>query len=113
MINAVITAPATARYPALPALSRHEWQAIAIALRDAESAGCAARAGSPGRIARLFHWLTGIEPRRPLANPRLEALRRYVCTLRRERHAPDHAIQTLIDLGYSRRQLDAIDLLAF
>ncbi len=113
MIHSVVTRDTATQHPALPELSRGEWQAIAIALRDAENAGCAVRRTPLGRWARLLHFFTGIEPNRPLANPRLEALRTYVCSLRSgRREVPDRA-RALIDLGYSPAQIDAINLLAY
>lgn len=113
MIHTAITAATATRNPLVPQLSRSEWQAIAIALRDAESIGCGVRRQPLGRWARVVRFLTGIEPNRPLANPRLEALRAYVCSLRRQRRASPDRTRELIDLGYSPAQIDAIALLAY
>lgn len=64
-------------------LSREEWQAAWVGAHDAQ-AGCRAAAvpvARKGRFGRLAHWLFGDHAPLPLANPRLEALRRYACAL--------------------------------
>jgi hypothetical protein len=93
-----------------PTLSTPEWNAVRVALADA-SRGCAARS-EPGRLARFVRWLTGIEPPRPLADPRLEALRTVVCESRTRRAALDDLTHRLATLGFNRRQAAAIALLA-
>jgi len=94
-----------------PTLSRAEWQAVAIALRDAEQCG-RAQVRPLGTLARLWTALTGNEPPRPLADPRLEALRRYVCAIRRRARQADAYVAELLDFGFNRAQLDAIRLLS-
>ena len=95
---------------AAPALSRREWQAVAIALNDAAAKGC--NAPRRGLLARLYTMLTGNEPRRPLADDRLETIRRFVCATRR-RHAVANDLAPVLEAqGFSRAQLDAIALLA-
>lgn len=95
-----------------PALSDLEWKVVAIALREAGD-GCGVRpADRGGALARFWRAVTGFEPRRPLADPRLETLRRFVCTARRRRDEATALAARLIDMGFSRRQLDAVTLLA-
>lgn len=58
---------------------------------------------------RLFSALFGTQSRLALANPRLEALRRYVVLFRLEDSPPDEAGQALRDAGYTSRQIEEID----
>lgn len=99
----------------IPTLSRTEWQAVSIGLQDALKYGCA---GPPelgslkARLQRLLSLVCGIEPPRPLADPRLEALRRFVCSARRGQPIKNEHAPTLIEQGFSPLQLNAIALLA-
>jgi len=90
-----------------PPLSRLEWQVVSLALREAESCGCGGVA-PPSRLSRLWAALTGREQARPLADPRLETLRRFVCRLRWNDAAAEKLGQELVDLGYSPNQVNAI-----
>lgn len=95
-----------------PHLSTAEWQAVTVALRDAERFACAAPKASEGRLSRLFRALTGIEKPRPLADPRLDAVRRFVCASRRNvARAKEVAIE-LTAFGYSRDQIEALRIVA-
>ncbi len=96
-----------------PHLSTAEWQAVTVALRDAERFACAAPKGAQeGRFSRLFRTLTGIERPRPLADPRLDAVRRFVCASRRNvSRAKDVAVE-LTAFGYSRDQIEALRIVA-
>ena len=96
--------------PAAPTLSRNEWHAVSIALNDAASAGCAAVSNS--LLGRIYTALTGNEPRRPLADERLETIRRFVCATRRHSAAANDLVPELEAQGFSRAQLEAIALLA-
>lgn len=100
--------------PQAPSLSRTEWQAVRIALNDAAACGCVEtpREGWRARIARLWILLTGNEPARPLADPRLEALRRFVCATRRLHRPAERHVPALVALGFNRAQVDAIALLS-
>lgn len=84
-----------------------EWKVIAIAERDRlRSLRSAARAG---RLARLWRWLVDAKPQRPLADPRLEALRRTaVCAWHRKRgpRAAEHA--AFLAAGFSQAQFDLL-----
>jgi hypothetical protein len=95
----------------VPVLSDLEWKVVSLALREAGQAVT----GEPGPLARrlraLWRAVTGWEPKRPLADPRLEALRRFVCTQRGRRDAADLAAR-LMGMGFTQNQLSAVTLLA-
>ncbi|MBV9842378.1 MAG: hypothetical protein JOY99_12760 [Sphingomonadaceae bacterium] len=97
-----------------PALSALEWKVVRLALREAGELRCAGVA-EPSRLRqrlrRLWTALTGWEPQRPLADPRLEMLRRFVCTARGRRDAAEIA-RRLLGMGFTQRQLAAVTLLA-
>ncbi len=98
-----------------PKLSRIEWQAVSIGLRDAATCGCGAapRPGSLGmRLSRLWRTVTGIEGTRALADPRLEALRNFVCASQRRRRPADEYAPALEQHGFNRAQIEAIGLLS-
>jgi hypothetical protein len=98
---------------AQPRLSTAEWQAVTVALRDVERFACAAPAGkAEGRLSRLFRALTGIEQPRPLADPRLDAIRRFVCASRRNVARARDIAAELIAFGYSRDQIEALRMIA-
>jgi hypothetical protein len=97
-----------------PSLSRTEWKAVSIALSDAETYSCvpAQRGVIASKISNVFHLLTGIERKRPLADPKLETLREFVCATRRTRKAPEQLVPRLIDQGFNYAQVEALALLA-
>jgi len=95
-----------------PRLSRTDWQAVSVALNDAAQCGCGEVTGKPGAVGRLLGALTGNAPRPPLADPRLEAIRRFVCATRRGRRPADAHVPGLIAQGFSRDQIDALALLS-
>ena len=95
---------------AQPTLSRNEWHAVSIALSDAASYSCASE--RQGLLGRIYAAVTGNEPRRPLADKKLETIRRYVCAARRHHPAANDLLPELEAQGYSRAQLDAIALLS-
>lgn len=94
---------------AAPVLSDLEWKVVSLALRDAGDA-CARSGG--GVLGRIWSALTGLEPKRPLADPRLETLRRFVCTARRRRDEATALAGRLLDMGFSQPQIAAVALLA-
>ena len=104
-----VEAPASAA-PA-PMLSDLEWKVVRLAIREAGEAAV----GEPGPLGRRLRtfWsaVTGWEPKRPLADPRLELLRRFVCTQRGRRDAAELAAR-LVGLGFTPNQLTAVTLLA-
>jgi len=88
-------------------LTREEWRAVAIALRDA---GEGRAHGRGSRLARLYGTLTGNRPANRLADPRLEAIRSFVIQVRR----CGPSISSKLDLtriGFNRRQIEALALL--
>lgn len=96
-----------------PKLSDREWSAVSIALKDARGCGCAASTEStsfPSRIARVVFGQSRRSNR--LADPRLEAVRRFACTTF-QRRAPDLGmLSELVAHGFNQAQIDAIALLA-
>jgi hypothetical protein len=87
-------------------LTRVEWQAVTVALRDAERGhGAKSR---PGAAGRLWRWLTGAEPPRPLADPRLEAVRRFVWAARRQGGRACELVPELLGFGFTPAQVEAI-----
>lgn len=82
---------------------------VSIALQDAERCGCAAEQaiGSTTRFRRLVKLLFGSGRPTPLADPRLEAIRRFVCANRRRDTTEDLATP-LADHGLSESQIAAL-----
>jgi hypothetical protein len=98
-----------------PQLSRTEWQAVSIGLQDAARYGCRVppRPGSLlSGLARLWRLLTGAEAPGRLADPRLEALRDFVCATRRRRRPADEVAPALLEQGFNGAQIKALALLA-
>jgi hypothetical protein len=98
-----------------PTLSRAEWHAVSIALHDADKHACAS-ARPKGRVGGLVAWLytaiTGNEPQRPLADPRLEMIRRFVCAVRRKPEVAERLMPELEAVGFSHAQVEALALLS-
>lgn len=94
-----------------PRLSATEWRAVTVALRDAERLPCSL-SRKEGRIGRLVRWLTGIEAPRPLADPRLEAVRSFVCASRRNMARAREIGAELAGFGYTPSQIEALRLVA-
>ena len=94
-----------------PDLSQAEWRAVSIALKDDGTGGCAGGSGD-GVMARLMRALTGNDRPRPLADPRLEAVRSFVCATRRARRPAERLAPTLAAQGFNDRQIEALALLA-
>ena len=64
---------------------------------------------APGRIDAFLRWIFGITPTNRLADPRLEALRRFAVLLRlRGDRLPAQETQSLIAAGYRHEALDEI-----
>jgi hypothetical protein len=100
-----------ARFASAPALSHTEWRAVSVALNDAADIRCGV-VDKPGRLSRLFTTLTGVEHKRPLADPRLETLRRFVCQTRATRTEASELVPALIEQGFNRAQIAALALLS-
>jgi hypothetical protein len=94
-----------------PALSTAEWHAVSIALNDAATYRCAS-ARKQGWLGRLFTTLTGIEPQTPLADPKLETIRQFVCANRRMPAAAERLVPQLEAQGFSHAQVEALSLLS-
>lgn len=93
----------------VPPLSALEWKVVSLAMREAgEARGTGERRGWLGR---LFGSATGMRPRLPLADPRLEALRRFVCRVR-DRADVSELKPRLIELGFHPNQISAVAMLA-
>jgi hypothetical protein len=83
-------------------LSPIEARVVELALSDGASTLATAR------WRQVTAALLGLRPAKPLASPRLEALRRFVVAVR---HAPARAakeMSVLLGLGYSPEQLCAV-----
>ena len=92
-------------------LSKTEWMAVAVALNDANAFGCSIppEAGSlRDKLSGAARTLFGIEQRKQLADPRLETLRRFVCTTRARRRPADEFMPALLQHGFNPAQVDAI-----
>ena len=63
---------------------------------------------APGRFARLVAWAFAVRPVAPLANARLEALRRAAILARVEGMIPAPERETLIGHGFSPAQVALI-----
>jgi hypothetical protein len=86
------------------AFDRHEWQVIVLARQDG-----LASLREPTRLATLLSRLFGARINRRLANPRLEALRRFAVLAWHHGYAlPVSAMKAFKEEGYS---LDHIELL--
>ena len=90
-----------------PPLSALEWKVVSLAMREAESGGERRR----GWLSRWIEGSTGIRPRLPLADPRLEALRRFVARVR-ARADVSELKPLLVDLGFHPNQISAVAMIA-
>ena len=95
-----------------PTLSRLEWNVIALAIREAGEA----RRTAGGLVAlslRLIRRTMG-DPgdAKPLGSTKLEALRRFVDSIRRGGRASPALEDQLVAFGYSAAQLAAVAALA-
>lgn len=61
-----------------------------------------------GRLQRLVAFLFGIELARPLANERLESLRRFAVGIWRQGNLTCTAVEEFIAAGFSRRHAEAV-----
>lgn len=92
-----------------PPLSPLEWKVVSLAMREA--AGFECDTGGNGWLGRLFRKASGLRPMLPLADPRLEALRRFTCRVRDRGDASDLRPQ-LLELGFHPGQIKAVTMLA-
>ena len=95
--------------PAPRALTALEQRVVLLARRDADHGAILPRQTG---FAKLMRLLTGIEGPQPLADDRLETLRRFACFERRgDRRASDVAAD-LLGLGFSPEALAGASAIA-
>lgn len=93
-------------------LSREDWLAASIGAQDAARFGCrqpAAPRETLGWLARALVWVMGDDRPRPLANPRLEAMRRFGCAVRQGHQPGVVLVSALHTLGVQPAQLAQIN----
>lgn len=97
-----------------PALDPIEWDAVALALQEVASCGCVAGTdGVPvGLMGRIVRAVIGAGAPDALEDPRLEAVRRFVCTTHRRRAPALELVEDLAVQGFSRAQIEAMALLS-
>lgn len=97
-----------------PILTTTEWAAVSVALQDAGRCGCAAAPADGGRrgLRALGRFVFGNRKPTPLADPRLEAVRQFVCSSRRRRSPVAELAAPLAEHGFTRAQIDALGLLS-
>jgi hypothetical protein len=93
-----------------PTLSQLEWQAVSIALRDAAQCGCGASGTGP--VRRFYRAVTGSKDLNRLADPKLEAVRSFVCETNRQRRIAERHVPALLAHGFTDRQVNALALLS-
>ncbi len=100
---------------ARPSLTALEWGVVAAAFSDASGHACGS-ARKPSRWAAglrgLIRALTGLGPPRPLADPRLEKLRYFICFTRDHGQPSQRIWNELLEMGFSEAQVEAFALLA-
>ena len=94
-----------------PELTDIEWQAVSIALSDAGRHGCTSEEPT-GRFGGFLRRVFGRERAQALADPRLEAIRGFVCEARLSRRLPEQRVQGLLASGFNRDQIMALAMLA-
>lgn len=98
-----------------PQLSNLEWSAVSIALNDAAKCGCAATSrGNDASFSHRFAERIFGRSRLPnaLADPKLEAIRSFVCATNRRRAPAIEFVAPLAAQGFNQAQIDAIALLS-
>jgi hypothetical protein len=85
---------------AVPPLSALEWKVVALAMREAGDIG-------RGWFAQMFDRFIGLRPKLPLADPRLETLRRFVGRLRSQADVSELKLR-LVELGFHPGQISAV-----
>jgi hypothetical protein len=94
----------TPQHDAFARLALLEQQVIVLARYDHASS-----LRNPGRIDAALSWLFGWKSASKLADPRLEALRRYAVTFRLQgEELPQEESDRLIDAGYAASALNEI-----
>ena len=93
-----------------PPLSALEWKVVTLAMREAGEAG-AGGTRRRGWFQRMIDGSAGIRPKLPLADPRLEALRRFVCRVCDRADVSDLR-HNLLELGFHPNQISAVAMIA-
>ncbi|MBA17421.1 MAG: hypothetical protein CMN73_13860 [Sphingomonas sp.] len=100
--------------PGDPILTKTEWMAVAVALHDVSNCGCGSASDRTGvarrLVAPLQRWL-GAGPALPLADPRLEAVRRFICASSTTGQASPEETERLEQFGFNAAQIQALSLL--
>jgi hypothetical protein len=98
-----------------PRLTTSEWRAVAAAFEIASTHACGSiRNGLPptSGFRRFLRAFTCSRAPQPVAEPRLEKLRAFLC-FARDNGQPSQAIgEELMALGFSKSQIEAFALLA-
>ena len=95
---------------ATPSLSALEWKVVTLAMREAGEAG-AGGTRRRGWFGRMIDGTTGNRPKLPLADPRLETLRRFVCKVR-DRADVSELKNRLVEYGFHPKQISAVAMIA-
>ncbi len=95
--------------PAARSLTALEHRVALLARRDADRGAIMPRT-SP--LARFLSLLTGVEGPQPLADDRLETLRRFVCFERRGDRRARHVATDLLGFGFSAEALAGASAIA-
>lgn len=95
----------------VPTLSEREWHAVSDALIDAAACGCRG-IGTPTVVGRVLRTVFPTPPVEALADPRREALRRFVCETRRAGRKSDAHEPLLATYGFNTQQIAALALLS-
>ena len=95
--------------PAARWLTALEQRVVLLAKRDADRGAILPRRSG---FARLMTWLTGIEGPQPLADDRLETLRRFVGFERRGDRRAAHVAADLLGFGFSAEALAGASAIA-
>jgi len=88
-----------------PPLSALEWKVVSLAMREA------AESRRHGWFGRLVEGSGGVRPKLPLADPRLETLRRFVGRVRDRADASDLK-HRLVEFGFHPNQVKAVAMIA-
>lgn len=103
--RAALAAPATGlAHETVSRIAPLEQAVLHLAFADKKSS-----LNEPGRIAKILHWVFGVKPANRLAEPRLEALRRFAVMARVYGDAlPDEEADRLLAAGVVREVLAEI-----
>ena len=92
-------------------LSQVEWQAVSAALRRASDRG-RVPAAKAGPVRRIYRAVTGRKGATPPADPKLEAVRAFVCETSRQRRIAQRHVPALLEHGFTNPQVAALALLS-